>query len=117
MKFMKRSQVIRLFPLVAIAALSGFSLHAAPGALKILKFEADWCGPCQQMKPAFSAVSKSEGGVSFQTVDIDREPTLAERYEVKAVPTVVAVKDGKIVGRLVGLQSEAKLRKFVEKHR
>lgn len=100
--------------LVVFGAALGFG--ADGNALKIIKFEADWCGPCKAMRPAYQAVSESEKGVDFQTVDIDRQPKLANQYKVEAVPTIVAVKNGQEVGRLVGLQNKAQLRKFVKKH-
>lgn len=114
---MKKRAFLLALPFVALAATLSPALRADSASLKIIKFEADWCGPCQQMKPAFAAVSKSESGVAFQTVDVDKEGALAEQYKVSALPTVVAVKDGRVVGRLVGLQSEAKLKSFIKKHR
>ncbi len=98
------------------AALLG-PVRAEGSELKILKFEADWCGACQKMKPVFSSVAGSESGVSFRTVNVDRQSDLAERYGVEALPTVVALKDGREVGRLIGFQNAAKLRSFVQRHR
>ncbi len=112
----KRAFLLSL-PFVALATAFSPVLRADSPSLKIIKFEADWCGPCQQMKPAFAAVSKSESGVAFQTVDVDKQGALAEQYKVNGLPTVVAVKNGRVVGRLVGLQNEAKLKSFVKKHR
>ena len=109
--------------LPVLAALGAFTaLFIAPvpaqaGELKILKFEADWCGACQKMKPVFASVAADESGVSFQTVDVDRQSDLADRYRVTSLPTVVAVKDGREVGRLTGFQNAAKLKSFVKKHR
>jgi thioredoxin-like negative regulator of GroEL len=69
------------------------------------------------MKPVFASVAAEESGVSFQTVNVDRQSDLADRYRVTSLPTVVAVKDGREVGRLTGYQNAAKLRSFVKKHR
>ncbi len=102
---------------LAAALLLPSSLPAKSGALTILKFEASWCGACQKMKPAFSAVAAKEEGVAFQSVDVDRQNSLAERYRIEALPTIVAVKNGREVGRLVGFQNAAKLSSFVKKHR
>jgi thioredoxin 1 len=68
------------------------------------------------MKPIFSSVAKSTQGVAFETVNVDRQAALAERYNVELLPTVVAVKDGKEVGRFTGFRNEAKLKSFVKKH-
>ena len=58
-----------------------------------------------------------ESGVTFQTVDVDRQSELADRYKVESLPTIVALKDGREVGRLIGFQNTAKLKSFVKKHR
>lgn len=93
-------------------------LHADTGSLRIIKFEADWCGPCQKMKPIFSSVSSQyKSGVTFETVDVDANPATAEKYHVEMLPTVVAVKDGKVVGRSSGFMNAAKLKAFINKYR
>ncbi len=108
----------RLLLLATLAVFGAvLSFGAETGSLKIIKFEAEWCGPCKAMRPAYNKVSKSEPGVEFQTVDIDQQPKIADSYKVEVVPTIVAVKNGRVVGKLIGLQSEAQLRKFVKKNR
>lgn len=114
---MKTRTFLSLLPALLLAPLAPAPLHAAPGQLKILKFEADWCGACKQMKPAFNSVASEFKDVSFQTVDVDRQTDLADSYKVEMLPTIVAVKDGRVVGRLVGAQSVGKLKSFVKKHR
>ncbi len=113
---MKTRAFLSLLPALLLAPLAVPPLQAE-SALKILKFEADWCGPCQQMKPIFSSVAAEFKGVSFQTVDVDRQTDLANTYKVEMLPTIVAVKDGKVVGRLTGFQNAGKLKTFIKKHR
>ena len=117
-KIMKKRFFLTLLPAFAFAfaAILPSPLRAENGSLKIIKFEADWCGACKQMKPIFSSVAKSTQGVAFETVNVDRQAALAERYNVELLPTVVAVKDGKEVGRFTGFRNEAKLKSFVKKH-
>ena len=115
-KIMKKRFFLSLLPAFAFAAILPSPLEAENGSLKIIKFEADWCGACKQMKPIFSSVAKSTQGVAFETVNVDRQAALAERYNVDLLPTVVAVKDGKEVGRFTGFRNEAKLKSFVKKH-
>ena len=114
---MKKRSFLLALPLLAAAALLPAALRGETSSLKILKFEADWCGACKQMKPVFSAVAKEEKGVAFETVNVDNQASLADRYRVEMLPTIVAVRDGREVGRLVGAQSATKLKKFVKKHR
>lgn len=103
--------------LAVLAALAVSFASAEDASLRIIKFEADWCGPCQQMKPGFEKVSKElSGKASFQTVNVDRQRSMADSYNVTMLPTVIAVKDGKEVARLVGFQSTSKLKSFVKKN-
>ncbi|MBL9159852.1 MAG: thioredoxin family protein [Verrucomicrobiales bacterium] len=113
---MKKRLFLVALPLLALSIASPLLLQAQSGSLKIIKFEADWCGACKQMKPVFASVAKSSQGVAFETVNVDRQAALAERYGVELLPTVVAVKNGKEVGRFTGFRNEAKLKSFVKKH-
>lgn len=76
---------------------------------KILDFHAIWCGPCKLQKPILEKFAK-ENGVEIQYVDIDLEPELAKEYNVRGVPTLVHLKNNKIVNTMVGLHSEALLK-------
>ncbi|HRQ88199.1 MAG TPA: thioredoxin family protein [Bacteroidia bacterium] len=110
----KRSFLLALSAL-ALGSFAAMPVRAADD-LKIIKFEAEWCGPCKKMAPIFSAVAKESKGVAFQTVDVDKQSAVADRYHVEMLPTVVAVKNGREVGRLSGFQNAAKLKAFVKKH-
>jgi thioredoxin 1 len=77
--------------------------------LKVLKFSASWCGPCKQLAPIFDQVKSEVSGVSFQDVDVDAESSLAIKYNVRGVPTIVIEKDGQEVKRLVGMQQKPSL--------
>lgn len=109
--------LLTFLPLLALAAYSIPTTHAENGSLRILIFEADWCGACQKMKPVFREVSEKYGSdVSFKSIDVDSQATLADRFNIEALPTVVALKDGREVGRHVGFMSNWKLNLFVKKH-
>ena len=107
----------KFLSLLTLLAAGVFSFASADETLRIIKFEADWCGPCQQMKPGFDKVSKSlSDSARFETVNVDDQPSIADRYNVSALPTVIAVKNGKEIARLTGYQSTMKLKSFVKKH-
>lgn len=71
---------------------------------KILYFSAPWCGPCKQFGPIMEQIGQS---VPVQKINIDDQPDLAISYSVRNVPTVIIVKDGEIVNRMVGVQAPA----------
>ena len=78
------------------------------------------CPPCRILAPTISSLAdRYVGKVTVCKVDIDRVPAVAQRYGIRAIPTVLFIKNGKEIGRLVGLQSEteyiALLDKLVDK--
>lgn len=74
-----------------------------------------WCNPCKMLTPRLeSVISENKGKVVLAKVDIDEQTDLALDYDVSSVPVLLAVKNGKVQQRLVGLQDTDKLRKFVE---
>lgn len=82
--------------------------------MKVLKFEAAWCGPCKALTAVLSGM---EGKISvpIEKVDIDEQPDLAIQYGVRGVPTMILIgDDGKELKRKVGAMREAEILKFVE---
>lgn len=69
----------------------------------IIDFYADWCGPCRMMAPVFEEISKEYSGkVSFLKLNTEEQPEIAEAFEVMSIPSLVVVRDGKEIGRMVG---------------
>lgn len=83
--------------------------------LKVVKFSAEWCGPCKALAPVFDKIEASTAGVDFAKIDIDEDPALAQSMGVMAVPTIVFVKNGGVVDVIVGLQKESVIRNTIEK--
>ena len=115
---MKQKLLLLALPMLALSAFlfQGNASSAEQPELRILKFEADWCGPCQQMKPIFKKVSSQFKDVSFQTIDVDKDPGNAKRFNVSILPTVIAVKNGEIVGRATGFKNALQLKMFIKKY-
>ena len=81
----------------------------------IVDFHATWCGPCKMLGPRLEKVMTGfDGKADFAKVDIDSLSDLAFDYKVNSVPTVIALKNGKEVGKFVGLMDDDKLKKFVK---
>ncbi|KAL9901438.1 thioredoxin, mitochondrial [Glossina fuscipes] len=82
----------------------------------IVDFFATWCNPCKMLTPRLeSIVGEKAGSVKLAKVDIDEHSDLALDYEVGAVPVLMAMKNGKVVNRMIGLQDTDKLRAWIEK--
>ncbi len=71
----------------------------------IVDFWAPWCGPCRALTPALEAAERElQGKAKVVKVNVDEQPGLAMQLGVQAIPTLVFFKNGKAVGRVVGVQ-------------
>src|SRR5687767_8451412 len=87
---------------------------SAPGPV-LLKFEADWCGPCQAMKPMIEDIARDyEGRLTVATIDVDQNNAVPYRFGVRGVPTVMLFKNGEVVGQKVGLPRKADLTALID---
>lgn len=82
--------------------------------IKLLDFWAFWCEPCQMMKPIVKELEKElSGKVEVVEINVDENGSEAAKYGVMGIPTFVVLKDGKEVGRKVGVTSKSELLKLV----
>lgn len=83
----------------------------------LLDFWAPWCAPCSFMHPIFEKVAREYAGkILFAKVNVDENQSIAVKYEIQAIPTLILLINGKIVERSVGVMNEGELRRMVEKH-
>ena len=69
----------------------------------LLDFWAAWCGPCKMLSPIISQIAdKYEGKVKVGKINVDEEMELASAFQVASIPTIVVIKDGKVVNSSVG---------------
>ena len=77
----------------------------------IVDFNADWCMPCQMMKPEFDALSDEyEGKLKFASINSDNSPATSQKFNVSAIPCLVITKEGNEIGRIVGFLPKAELK-------
>lgn len=73
------------------------------GTPAVIDFFATWCGPCKMLAPTMEALAEQyDGKAIVAKVDVDQQRELAIRYAVSSVPTVLIMKDGKIMDRKIG---------------
>jgi thioredoxin 1 len=85
--------------------------------LKLMKFKGTWCSPCSALAKVIDKIKPNFSDVLFEEIDIDEEPDLAQQMNVRAVPTMVFVKDGQVVETMVGLQKEQAIVDTINKWR
>lgn len=84
------------------------AVRSAEGRLVMVDLYADWCGPCRMIAPVLEEVAREkQGTVEVYKVNIDHNRDLAAEFGVTGIPLVVFLRDGKVVHRLMGVQSKA----------
>ncbi|MFA4930441.1 MAG: thioredoxin [Patescibacteria group bacterium] len=83
----------------------------------LVDFYAQWCGPCQAMKPVVDRVSEEIDGVKFLSVDVDKFSDIAQTYQVMSIPTFVIIKDSEVKSVKNGAMSESDFKTWVEKNK
>lgn len=83
--------------------------------MELIDFYADWCGPCQMLRPILEEFEKNHPELKITKINIDDEEELAEKYEVSTIPCLVLLKDGKEITRETGVMPLKKLEKMLEK--
>ena len=79
--------------------------------MKILRFTASWCEPCKALS---KTIDRIDTEVPIQVIDIDDQLELAQHFNIRSVPTLVKIdEDKKEVERLVGMQNQSDLDKFI----
>lgn len=77
---------------------------------------ATWCGPCRMVSPALEHVTRELAGrIKLVKVDIDKNPRLARRFDVQAVPTLLILDRGEVIARQAGAVPAPVLRQWVER--
>ena len=81
----------------------------------LVDFTATWCGPCKQLAPVVDKIAdENVGKYKVAKVDIDECPSIAAKYRIKGVPTVMVFKGGEVKGQHVGVTNKETLMKLLE---
>lgn len=72
----------------------------------LVKFGADWCGPCKAIAPTLEEVA-SEGKNKIFEVDVDESPELAQRFNVRGIPALLYFKDSEVKDSFVGVRPKS----------
>lgn len=102
-------------PWIAEAGDADFGEVADRAPLPVLvDLWATWCRPCRMVSPALEQIATERAGrIKLVKVDVDANPAVAQRFEARAVPTLLVLRDGAIVARQAGAAPIATLRSWL----
>ncbi len=75
----------------------------------LLDFWASWCGPCRMVSPIIDEIAEERSDIKVGKINVDEESELASQFQVMSIPTLVVVKDGRIVNQAVGVRPKAQI--------
>ncbi|MCR8745720.1 thioredoxin [Romboutsia lituseburensis] len=82
----------------------------------IVDFFATWCGPCKMLTPIFEELSNSMTDVDFVKVDIDQSLSIAQKYDITSVPTMMIFKNGEPVDTIIGFVPKQNIENKLRMH-
>jgi len=101
----------------AIEKAKTFSELISSGKPVLVDFFAEWCGPCQMMKPALEKLKRKLGDkVTIIKVDVDKNPMAASTFNIKGVPTLMLFKDKEVKWRQSGIIPTSYLEEIINQN-
>ncbi len=85
--------------------------------LKVVKFGADWCGPCKMIAPVLEKISNAHQDVDIFEVNVDQNQELSMKFGVRGIPAVYFLKNGSVIDNFVGARGEADIVNMIQKHK
>ena len=106
----------QLLPWIADAGDDDFAEVAERAPVPVLvDLWATWCGPCRMVSPALERLATERAGkLKLVKVDVDQAPRLSQRVEVRAVPTLMVLRNGEVLARQPGAAPEPALRSWLD---
>ncbi len=88
----------------------------AEKGLVLVDFYADWCMPCKMLSPILEELSEEIDDVKIVKVNTDRNQELASSFGIMSIPTLLFVKDGKVIDTLVGMRPKEELERVIKSY-
>ena len=83
----------------------------------LVDFHATWCGPCKTQAPILTELSAEiKGKARIIKIDIDKNEPIAQKYQVRSVPTLILFKNGQLLWRQAGVASKQQLLEIIKQH-
>jgi thioredoxin 1 len=92
-----------------------FNSEAKNSSVAVVDFSATWCGPCRMLAPVLEEISEELAGkANFYNVDVDDDGALAAGFGISSVPTVLILKNGKVVDQSLGFRPGPAMKSWIE---
>ncbi len=75
----------------------------------LLDFWASWCGPCRTVSPILDEIAAERSDIKVGKINVDEQPELAAQFGVMSIPTLVVMKNGRVVNQAVGARPKAQI--------
>ena len=82
--------------------------------LVLIDFYAEWCGPCKQISKILEQINRENRNVKVVKVNIEDSRSLASYFQVQSIPTLVLLRDGEFINKMIGFNPKKKIEEFIE---
>ena len=82
----------------------------------VIDFWAPWCGPCKTFKPVFETAAEKHADITFAACNTEEQTELASMFKIQSIPTLIVMKNGEVVDKVVGVVPKESLIQLLDKH-
>jgi thioredoxin 2 len=107
----------QLLPWIVDATATDYDSEITASVPVLVDFWAPWCGPCKWVSPLIDEAGHAHAGrLKVVRLNTDEAPAIAERYQIRGIPTLIVVENGQEADRLVGAVRKPELEQWLERH-